>query len=136
MADPISVKTSNTTITVNSIAIGGIRAITGMESGSAEVHDITTLLSTAVEKRQGLTDNGQITIEFSRRNSDDVGQAELRRMKLAQETQTFVVTASESTLNVWTFSGFVTSLTRDIDRGNGVIVGQATVEITGTVVES
>lgn len=136
MTDPISVKTSNTTITVNSIAIGGVRSITGLESGSAEVHDITTLLSTAVEKRQGLTDNGQFVIEFSRRNSDDVGQVELRRMKLAQETQTFVISASESTLNVWTFSGFVTSLTRDITRADGVIVGQATIEITGAVVES
>ena len=136
MADPISIKVQGTTITVATIAIGGIRSITGLESGSAEDHDISTLASTAVEMRQGLQDNGEITIEFSRRNSDDVGQVKLRTMKAAQATEQFVVTSSESTLNVWTFDGYVKSLTRDIDRGNGVIVGQAVIRITGPVAEA
>ncbi len=42
------------------------------------------------------------------RDEDDVGQVELREMEDAQATREFVVTLPSSTLNVFTFDGFVT----------------------------
>jgi hypothetical protein len=135
MADPISIKTQLTTITVDDdvgdpVAIGGVESITGLGSSSASEIDITTLASTAKEFRQGLRDFGSITITFSRRNRDDVGQAELASMYAAQDTRTFIITLPESTANVITFEGFVTQITTDIAADN-VVSGSATVRVTG-----
>lgn len=135
MADPISIKTQLTTITVDDdegdpVAIGGVESITGLGSSSATEIPISTLASTAKEFRQGLRDFGSITLNFSRRNRDDVGQAELASMYAAQATRTFIITLPESTANVITFEGFVTQITTDIGADD-VVRGSATVRVTG-----
>lgn len=140
MADPISIKTQLSTLTVEDdggdpTAIGGIESITGIGSGSATEIPITTLASTAKEFRQGLQDFGTIQISLSRRNEDDVGQTELSAMLAAQATREFVLTLPESTKNVITFQGFVTQITSDIAADN-VVKGTVTVRITGTPVYS
>jgi hypothetical protein len=122
------------TITFNGVTIGGVRSITGIGSGSAKEIDVTTLASTAKEFKQGLRDFGSIKIGLVR-NQDDDGQQDCFEAQNSQETGTFVITLSDSTNNVATFSGFVVSLTTDINADDAVM-GDLTVRITGGVVWS
>ena len=114
--------------------IGGIIGMSGIGSGTAGEIDTTTLASVAKEFVQGLKDNGSMTFELIR-DEDDVGQVELREMLAAQATREFIITIPTSTLNVFTFDGFVTSLTTDINADD-VVRGQCTVKITGAIVLS
>jgi len=137
MATPILAQ--GTTVTVedgaaSTAVIGGIISMSGIGSGSATEIDVTTLASTAKEFRQGLKDNGSMTFELIR-DEDDAGQVELKEMEDAQATREFVITLPTSTLNVFTFDGFVTSLTTDIGADD-VVRGTCTVKITGAIVLS
>lgn len=137
MADPIAIFTSGTTMSVEDdagvpVMIGGISGITGIGSGQASEIDITTLASTARESMQGLRDFGSITVNFVRRNADDVGQAELASMLEAQATREFVITLPVSTMNVLTFQGYVTTLPLDISV-DAAVGGSATIRVTGPV---
>jgi len=134
MATPILAQ--GTTVTVedgaaSTAVIGGIVSIAGIGNGAAGEIDVTTLASTAKEFRQGLKDNGSITFELIR-DEDDAGQVELREMEDAQATREFVITLPTSTLNVFTFDGFVTSLSTDIGADD-VARGTCTVKITGAI---
>lgn len=137
MATPILAQ--GTTVTVedgaaSTATIGGIISMSGIGSGSASEIDVTTLASTAKEFRQGLKDNGSMTFELIR-DEDDAGQVELKEMEDAQATREFVITLPSSTLNVFTFDGFVTSLTTEIGADD-VVRGSCTVKITGAIVVS
>jgi hypothetical protein len=136
-ANPIL--TQGTTITVTNgsgtpVIINGHMSISGIGSGSAKEIDVTTLASVAREFRQGLRDFGTVKISFIR-NQDDLGQLELFNANALQATRVFVVTLPSSTADVITFSGFVVSLTSDI-QADGVVTGDATIRITGAVVFS
>lgn len=137
MATPILAQ--GTTVTVedgaaSTATIGGIISMSGIGSGSASEIDVTTLASTAKEYRQGLKDNGSMTFELIR-DEDDLGQVELKEMEDAQATREFVITLPSSTLNVFTFDGFVTSLTTEVGADD-VVRGTCTVKITGAIVVS
>lgn len=128
------IRTQLTTFTFNSVAVNGVRSITGIGSGSASEIDVTTLASTAKEFIQGLRDFGNISIDLVR-NQDDLGQLEMFNAMAAQTTYTCVVTLPTSTANVITFSGFVTQITTDIDA-DGAVMGTANIRITGSPVYS
>lgn len=136
MADPISILTQGTTISVKNAAgttaipIGGVMSITGIGSGSATEIEDTTLASVAKEFRQGLRDFGSFNIELRRRNEDDLGQAELYSMYALQATREFVITLPSSTDNVITLQGFVTQMTTEI-AVDGIVGGTVTVRVTG-----
>lgn len=130
----VAILCQNTTITFNAVAVGGVKSISGIGSGSATEIDTTTLASTAKEFAQGLRDFGAIEIDMIRDN-DDLGQAEMFESWAAQTTVPIVVTLPSSTLNVFTFSGFVQSLPSDIGA-DGVVMGKAKIRITGAVVLS
>lgn len=137
MATPILAQ--GTTVTVedgaaSTATIGGIISMSGIGSGTASEIDVTTLASTAKEYRQGLKDNGSMTFELIR-DEDDAGQVELKEMEDAQATREFVITLPSSTLNVFTFDGFVTSLTTEVGADD-VVRGTCTVKITGAIVVS
>jgi len=137
MATPILAQ--GTTVTVedgaaSTATIGGIISMSGIGSGTASEIDVTTLASTAKEYRQGLKDNGSMTFELIR-DEDDAGQVELKEMEDAQATREFVITLPSSTLNVFTFDGFVTSLTTEVGADD-VVRGSCTVKITGAIVVS
>lgn len=123
-----------TTMTFNSVAVNGIKAMTGIGSGSAAEIDVTTLASTAKEFMQGLRDFGSVDIDMVR-NQDDLGQLEMFNAMAAQTTRTIVITLPTSTANVATFSGFVQNMTTDVGA-DGVAMGKATIRITGAVVWS
>ncbi len=131
-ATPIS--TQLTTLTFNSVTVNGIKAITGIGSGSATEIDITTLASTAKESQPGLRDFGSIELDIIR-NHDDLGQLELFNSQASQATRTVVITLPTSTANVATFSGYVKSITSDIGADN-VVMGKVSIRITGAVVWS
>lgn len=120
-----------TTMTFNSVAVGGIKSITGIGSGSASEIDKTTLASTAKEFEQGLRDFGSIEVDLVR-DQDDLGQLEMYNSMATQSTETVVITLPSSTSNVATFSGFVQSLSSDIAADN-IVMGKAKIRITGVV---
>ena len=137
MAVPILAQGTIVTVgdgAASTAVIGGIISMSGIGSGSASEIDVTTLASTAKEFRQGLKDNGSMTFELIR-DEDDVGQVELKEMEDAQATREFIITVPTSTLNVFTFDGFVTSLSTDIGSDD-VVRGTCTVKITGAIVVS
>ncbi len=134
MADPSAILCQGTTMTFDSNAVGGLMSISGIGSGSATEIDITTFASTAKEFTQGLRDFGSVTIDL-RRNQDDVGQAAMFTAMASQLTKTIVITLPTSTLNVATFSGFVQSLSTDM-QADGAVTGKAVIRITGVVVWS
>ena len=135
MATPILAQ--GTTVTIGdgesgTATVGGVISIAGLGSGSATVIDVTTLASNnSKEKRQGLRDNGQVTLELIR-NNDDSGQAELLEMWGSQATREMVITVPTSTLDIFTFNCFVTQLTTDIGSDD-VVRGQCVLEITGDI---
>ncbi len=122
----------DTTITIDSVPIGGVKSITGIGSGSAKEIDVTTLASSAKEFVQGLRDFGSVKVSLVR-DQDDDGQQDCFEACAAQATVTFVVTLPTSTLNVMTFNGFVVSITNDINADDAVM-GDLTIRITGDVV--
>ena len=140
MANPAAILAQGTVVTVgdgaaSTAVIDGIESISGLGSGSAGVIDTTSLSSTAKESLPGLKDEGEVTFNFSRRNEDDAGQAELREMEAAQEVREFVIVLDSSTLKTVTFDGHVQSLTTDINSDSAV-TGACTVKITGPLVWS
>lgn len=134
MTAPAPVLTQLTTLTFNSVAVGGIVSIIGIGSGTATEIDITTLASTAKEFTQGLRDFGSIEIELVR-NQDDLGQLEMSNSLAAQSTHTIVITLPSSAANIATFTGFVVTLPSDINK-DGIVTGKAKIRITGPVVWS
>lgn len=129
-----STSTQGITITVEDgtgtpVTITGHVGISGFGSGSSKEIDITTMASTAKEFRQGLRDFGGLKIDLVR-NPDDAGQAELFSMQELQATREFVITAPTGTLNVYTFSGFVSQFTTDMATDD-VLRGSCTVRVTG-----
>ncbi len=131
MADPTAILCQGTTMTFNAVAVGGLMSITGIGSGSATEIDITVFGSTAKEYAAGLRDFGSISIKL-RRNQDDLGQAEMFSAMASQLTRTVVITLPSSTANVATFSGFVQSLSTDLEADSAV-TGTAVIRITGAV---
>ncbi len=123
-----------TTMTFNSVTVGGIKSITGIGSGSATEIDKTTLASTAKEFAQGLRDFGSIEIDLVR-DQDDLGQVEMYDSMATQSTEVVVITLPSSSANVATFSAFVQSLSSDISA-DGIVTGKAKLRITGEVVWS
>ncbi len=108
--------------------IGGIKDFSGF-GGSASVIDTTTLASEAKEKRMGLQDWGQFSINFNHDDTDD-GQAALIEAKSTRELQGLKLTLSDDT--TYSFSGYVTS--KPINGGvDTVVTGSATIEISGDV---
>lgn len=123
-----------TTLTVNSVLVGGIVSFSGFDGEAADVN-ITTLDSTAKEFRQGLQDFGNFSIELVV-DPDDLGQAELDAQKAAQTTSTCVLTYPDTvTLNVYTFSAYVKSFS-NAGGVDDVVKGTANLRITGAVVKS
>jgi len=134
MSSPAPILTQLTTVSFNSDVVGGVTSIKGIGSGKAKEIDVSTLASTAAEFVQGLRDFGTCTMELIR-NQDDAGQLAMFVANAAQATETMVVTLPTSAANVITFSCFVVSIDTNIDK-DGVVMGTATLRITGAIVFS
>jgi predicted secreted protein len=107
--------------------IGDVMAFQG-PGGNAKVIDATHLESTGKEKRMGLPDEGQFTMDIA--YADDAGQKACRDARAALEVHNFKVSFSDTSMA--TFAGFVLgfSVSGNIDD---IVKGKITVEITGLV---
>lgn len=142
MAAP-AILTQGTTISIDDdggspVTINGHMSLTGIGSGEASIIDVTTLASTAKEKRMGLQDWGSFELKFIW-NLDDAGQAEMLDAMDQQEQRTFIMTLPSTspsvTLNVWTAEVYVLKMQADLEM-DGVVMGTATFAVTGEPVWS
>lgn len=119
------------TFTFNTVTVGGINSISAFDGAAADI-DVTTLASTAKEFRQGLVDEGGITLDLMR-DPTDLGQIEFLTARAAQSVYECVLTLVSG--DVFTFDAYVKSLnlTGGVD---GVATGSASLKITGPVVIS
>jgi len=111
--------------------IGGVKSF-GFGDGAAADIDITTLASTAKEYRQGLQDNGDLTLELNR-DPSDAGQVVLLEARAAQATREVSITLASG--DIATFNAYVKSVSTD-GAVDDVITGTAGLKITGDIVWS
>lgn len=137
MADII---TQGTTIAISDgsspetfLTIGEVVSIDG-PGGNADVIDVSDLESDYREKRIGLLDEGQVTIEF-KYDPDDTGQEAARAARNTREVSTFRITCPDSPATTFTFQAYVSGFPLNFAVSD-VIRGTMTLEITGGVTRS
>lgn len=138
MADAAVISAQGAVVTIddgtgtNAVEIGGIESFT-FGDGEATDIDVTTLQSTRKEWRQGLADEGAFSVNFRRRDPNDVGQAAMYAARAAQDVREVVITFESG--DVATFDMYVKSMpsTGGVD---GVLAGTSNCKITGEVVWS
>ena len=118
--------------TYNTVA--QVTNISGLGGGSATVIDITNLASTRREKRMGLPDEGQITLELNY-DPDDTGHSALETLRDGRTLADFKITATDTTPTEYTFQGYVTVFNKDFQIDD-VAKGTLTIEITGAVTKT
>ena len=104
----------------------------GGPGGSAGVIDVSHLKSTRREKRMGLPDEGQETLNGNRVQSD-VGQKEFLRARAARELKEFQVIYSDGSMDE--FEGYCLQFSKS-GAVDAVVTFSATIEITGEVTET
>lgn len=109
--------------------IGEVRTFTG-PGGSAAVIDTTTLESTRREKRMGLPDEGQFTLDVNLDPTDTDGQIACRTARTNRTLKNFEVTYPNSSKDE--FSGYVTGF-QTSGAVDANIEATITIEITGAV---
>lgn len=129
-----TVLTKGTLVEVESASAGvyvPVNEIQGFSGpgGAAKVIDVTNLQSTAKEKRIGLADEGQFSLDLNF-NPADAGQARLYVLRNTQATGNFRVTYVNGTVD--TFAGLVLEYTTS-GAPDDVLKAKATIEITGSV---
>jgi len=112
--------------------ISEISSISG-PGGQAAVIDTTDLSSLAKEKRMGLPDEGQITLDMNW-IPKNVQHALLRTKRTAQVAVNFRITFTDSPATTWTFAAFVLGhpVSNSVDE---VTKGNVTLEVSGAVTE-
>ena len=109
-----------------------------MEDAESAVIDVTCLSSSAREKILGIEDNGALTLDLNV-NFDDAGYIILKGARASGDAIGFQVElaleGSETIGRTFTFEGLVKSLPWQASL-DSAITGNATIEITGAVVEA
>jgi predicted secreted protein len=102
--------------------------------GSASVIDVTDLQSTGKEKRMGLQDEGQLTLEINY-IPDDATHAQLRTDRANRTLRNFQIIFTDASDTQFDFAAYVTgfSISGGVD---GVITASVTLEISGSISES
>lgn len=113
--------------------ISEVKTFTG-PGGSASVIDVTSLQSTAKEKRMGLADEGQLQFTINYVPADATHIA-LRAARAARTETNFRMIFTDSGGMRWDFSAFVTGFA--VSGGvDAVVEAQVTLEITGSITET
>jgi hypothetical protein len=107
-------------------------SITGLGSGTPTIIDVTTLKSTAKEKRKGLIDEGQCTLGF---NYDPADAAQQRLLALLADTDpgNFRVTLTDIGAEVLTFAALVLNVPLNDVTPDTVYTSSAQLEITSKI---
>ncbi len=117
----------------NMQAIGNVVSFNG-PGGSATVIDVTNLDSTAKEKRMGLPDEGQFTMELNY-DPDNTAHIALRNARKSRTRVEFRLTLTDTTATSLTFWGYVLGFA--IQGGvDAVVKASLTIEIDGAVAEA
>lgn len=99
--------------------------------GQASVIDVSNLASTRREKKMGLPDEGQFTLNLNWDPDDTVHQA-LRTARNNRTRVEFQVTLTDGTPAVATFFGYVLGIALS-GAVDGVVKASVTIEIDGAV---
>lgn len=109
-----------------------------MEDAEAATIDVTCLSSTYKEKILGLVDNGSLTLDLNI-DFDDAGYSLMRTARTSGTEHGFEITfptkGVETTGRKFAFNGYVKTLPFAV-AVDAAITGNATIEITGEVVET
>ena len=117
----------------NMQAIGNVVSFNG-PGGSASVIDVTNLDSLAKEKRMGLPDEGQFTLELNY-DPDNAAHIALRTARKTRTKVEFKLTLTDVTATSLIFYGYVLGFA--IQGGvDAVIKASLTIEIDGAVAEA
>lgn len=102
--------------------------------GSTSVIDVTDLQSTGKEKRVGLHDEGQLSLEINY-IPDDTTHAALRADRANRTLRNFRVIFTDGSDTQFDFAAYVTgfSISGGVD---GVVTASVTLEISGSITES
>jgi hypothetical protein len=119
----------------NYIAVDGVTNIRDLRSGTAAEIDTTDLASTAKEFRQGLKDEGTMSIDMINEPSDpgQIRLAALRSSRAVGNFRIFVPVGSPG----WTltFTGLVTTFPATF-AVDDVVRGTVGIRVTGEILES
>ncbi len=115
-------------------AVGEVTGFDG-PGGQANVIDTTNLASVRREKRMGIPDEGQITLNVNFDPSDTVGQGRLRTLRSTRAQGNFQVVYTDAGTTTWSFAGFVLGFAVS-GAVDAVVTASITIEITGAVTES
>ncbi len=117
------------------VLIGQVVGMSGLRGGQATVIDVSNLASTRREKRMGLPDEGQVTIDLQY-DPNNAGQEDLEEARDGRLLREFVITLNDgSPATKFTFDAYVLTFGVDI-AVDQVVTGSVTLEITGAVVKS
>ena len=117
----------------NMQAIGNVVSFSG-PGGSASVIDVTNLDSTAKEKRMGLPDEGQFTMELNY-DPDNTAHIALRNARKSRTRVEFRLTLTDTGATSLVFFGYVLGFA--IQGGvDAVVKASLTIEIDGAVAEA
>lgn len=117
----------------NMQAIGNVVSFNG-PGGSATVIDVTNLDSLAKEKRMGLPDEGQFTLELNY-DPDNTSHIALRNARKSRTRVEFRLALTDTTATNLIFFGYVLGFAIQ-GAVDAVVKASLTIEIDGAVAES
>jgi len=123
---------SGTLTPVTYTTLGNVRSITDLESGSASEIDVTHLQSTAKEWRLGLVDNGSVSLDLDRVNSD-AGQAAAQARRIDGVATNFKIVLPSGTTPTASFSGLVRKFSVASIAVDGVVKGAVEIRVNGAI---
>ena len=123
--------TGGTLTPVTYTAVGNVKTISDIESGSASEIDVTHLASTAKEFRLGLVDNGSFSMAMDHANSD-AGQAALQARRLDGVVVNMKVILPSGTTPTASFSALVKKFSKSA-AVDGVVGATCDVRVNGAV---
>lgn len=116
--------------------IGEVQSFSGIGGGSASVIDVTHLKSTAKEKRVGLADEGQISLEMNYVPTD-AGQLLVKSARTSQGEADIKIELADGSTSGTTFEFKAYVLSFGKSGGvDDIIKASATLEISGAVTET
>jgi len=114
-------------------SIAEVTSISG-PGGSAAVIDTTDLNSTAKEKRMGLSDEGQVTLDIMYIPAN-TQHALLRTRRASRVLTNFKIIFTDSPATTWSFSGYVLGFTVN-NAVDATTNASVTIEVSGSITES
>ena len=125
-----AIESQGVTLTWNSELVGEITGFSG-PGGSASIIDVSHLGSTRREKRMGLPDEGQLTLELNL-VPGNAGQVALRNDRASRTQREVVLTLTDAGDTTLTFQAYCTQLS--IQGGTDAkVAASVSLEITGAV---